>query len=73
MGAGNFTVDSTVPQSTPSAPMTCVPNSTVPDRTAAPPLFRRTSVTSSHHRRAPASRKGAPTSNTAGPTGPGEP
>ncbi|OPG07134.1 hypothetical protein B1R27_14535 [Streptomyces sp. GKU 895] len=65
-GAGSPTSDSTVAQSTPSAPMMCVPNRTVPERTAVPPELWKTSVTSSHHRRSVAARTGASQPRAAG-------
>ncbi|MFF9676568.1 hypothetical protein ACF1GS_33605 [Streptomyces eurythermus] len=45
-GTGSGTVDSTVPPSTPSAPMMCVPNVTEPERTAVPPELWKVTVTS---------------------------
>ena len=46
--------------------MMCVPNRTVPERTAASPELRKTSVTSSHHRRSVAARTGASQVRAAG-------
>ena len=66
IGAGSFRVDSTVAQSMPSAPMTCVPKVTVPERTAVPPELWKSRVTFSHQRRSVGSRTGSLTVSFAG-------
>ncbi|MFG2718786.1 hypothetical protein ACGFW5_10875 [Streptomyces sp. NPDC048416] len=50
IGSGNGRLDLMVAQSTPSNPMTCVANTTLPDLTAVPPVLRNCTVTFSHHR-----------------------
>jgi hypothetical protein len=49
--------------------MMCVPNVTVPERTAEPPVLWKASVTFSHQRLSVGSRTGAPVVRCAGPTG----
>lgn len=66
IGTGNCSAESIVAQSIPSAPMMCVPNVTVPERTAVPPELRKVRVTSSHQRWAVGLRAGAPQLRAAG-------
>lgn len=71
MGAGSLLVDSTVAQSMPSGPVTCVPKVTLPERTVASPVLRNSTVTFSHHRSSVGSRSGSPTISAAGSVGDG--
>lgn len=50
IGAGSAPVDRIVAQSIPSDPMMWVPNATVPERAAVPPVLVKDTVTFSHHR-----------------------
>ncbi len=69
IGTGSSTVDSTVAQSMPSAPMTCVPKVTDPERTAVPPELWKATVTFWHHRSSVSSVAGSPQERSAGVAG----